>query len=290
MGKAVEIKEQKTATFVRVVKNKNYTTMSNIHLFNKNLSLKAKGLMSICLALKEDWKYSIAGLVSLSDDGRDSVIAALKSLKEEGFLQIKKERDEKGLFKTIYTFFENPEENPSYEPVSSITENPLRTSIHNGLSDTDYPIRFNRSGLSDTENPQLLNTNNQILKLNTNINTHVKSESDFTAAMLFLLYKQICINFPQPSKLTYKRIKKAEMRIRSHPKKEFWEKVLKNAEKSKFIRESSFFNFDWIIKNDDNAVKVFDGNYNKEEIIEDSSIKDYSNSSTTGKYSSCYKQ
>ena len=49
----------------RVEKNKNYTTMSNYHLRDRNLTLKTKGLLSIMLSLPEDWDYSIKGLVSI---------------------------------------------------------------------------------------------------------------------------------------------------------------------------------------------------------------------------------
>ena len=68
----------------RVNRTKDYTVMSNHHFKNKNLSLKAKGLLSLMLSLPDDWNYSIKGLVTLSKDGRDSVMAALKELESEG--------------------------------------------------------------------------------------------------------------------------------------------------------------------------------------------------------------
>ena len=264
------------SSVVRVVKNKNYTTMSNVHLFNKNLSLKEKGLMSLCLALPDNWKYSVAGLISLSADGRDSVISSIKSLLKEGFLKIEKERNEKGLFKTVYTFFENPCNNG----VSSITENPIPI-IRNGKSDTDNPIPIIRCRLSDTENPQLLNTNNQLLILNTNNLSHVNSE-EFTPADLFNLYKKICIHFPQPTKLTDERVKKTKLRLKAYPNVEFWETALKNAEKSNFCRKSRFVNFDWIIKNNSNPLKLFEQNYNNEQ-------EQPTQEQPKNKYSKCYK-
>lgn len=64
----------------RVHKNENYTTMSNYHLRDKGLSLKAKGLLSLMLSLKDDWDYSTKGLTTLSSDGETSVRGALKEL------------------------------------------------------------------------------------------------------------------------------------------------------------------------------------------------------------------
>lgn len=65
------------ATF-KIEKLTDFTVMTNHHLKNKNLSLKAKGLQSLMLSLPEDWDYSINGLVTRSKDGRDGVMAALK--------------------------------------------------------------------------------------------------------------------------------------------------------------------------------------------------------------------
>ena len=64
----------------RVERNKNFTVMSNHHFKNKDLSLKAKGLLSLMLSLPEDWNYNIRGLASLSRDGIDSVRSAIKEL------------------------------------------------------------------------------------------------------------------------------------------------------------------------------------------------------------------
>ena len=52
------------ADIFRTIKNKNYTVMSNHHLQNPNLSLKAMGLMSKILSLPEDWNYSVKGLAA----------------------------------------------------------------------------------------------------------------------------------------------------------------------------------------------------------------------------------
>lgn len=89
---------------VRVHKTKDYTIMSNNHLLNKDLSLKAKGLMSLILALPDDWNYSIGGLTTMSNDGRDAVSSTLKTLQQFGYVTIEKVR-EQGQFKSIYHIF-----------------------------------------------------------------------------------------------------------------------------------------------------------------------------------------
>ena len=67
-------------TVFRVHKNENYTVLSNYHFKEKEMSLKAKGLLSLMLSLPDAWDYSAAGLVKLSKDGKDSVNGALKEL------------------------------------------------------------------------------------------------------------------------------------------------------------------------------------------------------------------
>lgn len=96
------------ATF-KVELIRDFTVMSNHHLRNKNLSLKAKGLHSLMLSLPESWDYTINGLVTLSKDGRDSVISALKELEKEGYLIRRRNRNEKGqLTDTEYIIFQQP--------------------------------------------------------------------------------------------------------------------------------------------------------------------------------------
>lgn len=94
----------------RVVKNKNYTTICNEHLKDKRLSLKAKGLLTIMLSLREDWDYSVNGLVSICKEGKGAVETALRELKECGYLEIVKitPKDSKsGRFEYQYNIYES---------------------------------------------------------------------------------------------------------------------------------------------------------------------------------------
>lgn len=99
---------------IRVNKTKNYTVMSNFHLKDKNLSLKAKGLLSVMLSLPDDWDYSIAGLVTLCKENKTAVKNALNELKEAGYLEISKlmPSKENGRSRIVYVYdiFESPQE------------------------------------------------------------------------------------------------------------------------------------------------------------------------------------
>lgn len=100
---------------IRVQKSKDYTVMANYHFKDRTLSLKAKGLMSLMLSLPDDWDYTVAGLVTLCRDGRDSIRSALKELEEAGYLKRERNRNGKGqVAEAIYTLSEKPvSENPT---------------------------------------------------------------------------------------------------------------------------------------------------------------------------------
>ena len=80
----------------RVEKNANYTTMSNYHLRDKQLSLKAKGLLSFCLSLPDTWDYSIMGLAAVCKEGRDCIMSTLQELEELGYLRRERTRNADG--------------------------------------------------------------------------------------------------------------------------------------------------------------------------------------------------
>ena len=107
----------------RVEKNANYTTMSNYHLRDKQLSLKAKGLLSFCLSLPDTWDYSIMGLAAVCKEGRDCIMSTLQELEELGYLRRERTRNADGtLAGADYVIYELP------QPVSEKpdTENPTQ--------------------------------------------------------------------------------------------------------------------------------------------------------------------
>jgi len=98
----------------RVNKNKNYTVVANYHLRDKNLSLKAKGLLTIMLSLPEDWDYSMNGLVAIVKEEITAVKTALHELEEYNYLKRTKFNNKKGHFEFEYHIYEQPYiENPS---------------------------------------------------------------------------------------------------------------------------------------------------------------------------------
>lgn len=146
---------------VRVNKTKNFTVMSNTHFKEKKMSLKAKGLLSLMLSLPESWDYSIAGLVSLSKDGKDSVMSALAELEEFGYLTRTRTTDSRGRFSGIqYDIFEEPQrENPISENQNSDKQNAEKSNSEN-------PPQLKTKFIKNVSNKELkeLNTDNDIYK------------------------------------------------------------------------------------------------------------------------------
>lgn len=97
---------------IRVNKNKNYTTISNVALRDRNLSFRAKGLLCQMLSLPEDWDYSIKGLAAISKEGEKAVRTVLAELEAAGYLVRTKVRGDSGRFTSIvYDIFEEPQTN-----------------------------------------------------------------------------------------------------------------------------------------------------------------------------------
>ena len=92
----------------RINKTKNYTIISNYHLRDKELSLKAKGLLTLMLTLPEEWEYSLNGLASLTKEGLKSIRSTIQELIDTGYIERKQERDENGHFNYIYDIYELP--------------------------------------------------------------------------------------------------------------------------------------------------------------------------------------
>ena len=94
----------------RVEKTRDYTVMSNHHLRNVKLSLKAKGLLSLMLSLPENWDYTTKGLSLICKDGIDSINGGIRELEANGYVIRRRLRNEKGqLTITEYTIFEQPQ-------------------------------------------------------------------------------------------------------------------------------------------------------------------------------------
>mgnify|MGYP004558728871 FL=1 len=100
----------------RVEKTKGYTVMSNHHLRNHALSLKAKGLLSQMLSLPEDWDYTLQGLAQINKESIDAIREAVRELERAGYIKRSRERDERGCLRgTVYTIYEQPHAEPRPE-------------------------------------------------------------------------------------------------------------------------------------------------------------------------------
>ena len=135
----------------RVERNKGYTVMSNHHLRNKELSLKAKGLLSQMLSLPEDWDYTLKGLSLINREKIDAIREAIKELERAGYIVRSRERDEKGRLRGAdYVIFEQPQ-----PPVSDLPtlENPTLENPTLDNPTLDNPMLENPT----LENPTQLN-------------------------------------------------------------------------------------------------------------------------------------
>ena len=122
----------------RIERTRDYTVMSNHHLRNANLSLKAKGLLSMMLSLPEDWHYTTRGLAKICKEGVDAIGAALRELEAAGYIVRHKLRDQQGrISDTEYVIYEQPQlRKPDTD--SPDTENPYMDK-----PDTEKPAELN---------------------------------------------------------------------------------------------------------------------------------------------------
>ena len=154
----------------RVERNSGYTVMSNHHLRNKELTLKAKGLLSQMLSLPEDWDYTLAGLSYINRESIDAIRTAVWELEKAGYITRRQGRDEKGKMTSIeYTIYEQPQPPELDCPV---LENPT----------ADNPILENPTTDNPTsENPTQLNKD----RSRTNLSKKEKSITDLSSTDSF---------------------------------------------------------------------------------------------------------
>ena len=129
---------------IRVIKNKNYTTISNQLFKNKTISLKAKGLMAYLLSLPNDWNLSINGIVACSKEGRRSIGNTIKELISAGYIERKQVRDKGKFIGYDYFVFEQPKRSFA-ETDKSFTDNSIQ------ISKEVTKERINKNTLSKSE-------------------------------------------------------------------------------------------------------------------------------------------
>lgn len=149
---------------IRVNKTANFTVMSNHHFKEKKMSLKSKGLLSLMLSLPDSWDYSIAGLVSLSKDGKDSVMSALAELEEFGYLTRTRTTNSKGQFSGIqYDIFEEPQKE------NAVAENQNSDNQNAGKQNSENPPQLKTKFIKNK-------TNKEFKESNTDNNIYIEDE------------------------------------------------------------------------------------------------------------------
>ena len=180
----------------RVEKNKGYTVMSNHHLRNKELTLKAKGLLSQMLSLPENWDYTLAGLSHINKESIDAIRTAVLELEKEGYIERSQGRDEKGKMTAItYTIYEQPIspvldqpvlENPtSDKPIlekpkadNPTSENPMQLNKDIQNTDLSKKEELNKDGLNTDSIPILSPDPHPLSEQNTLLEQKGKEEKD----------------------------------------------------------------------------------------------------------------
>ena len=165
----------------RVERNTGYTVMSNHHLRNKELTLKAKGLLSQMLSLPEDWDYTLKGLSLINREQIDAIREAVRELERAGYIVRSRERDGKGRLRGAdYVIYEQPQLPPA--PDLPTLENPTLENPTQENPTLEKPTQ---------ENPTQLNKD--IPK--TNLPTKEKSNTDLSST------HSIPFHSPNPSPL-----------------------------------------------------------------------------------------
>lgn len=233
----------------RVNKTRDYVVMSNRHFREKNMSLKAKGLLSEMLSLPDDWDYSITGLAAINKESVTSIKSALAELQDFGYLIIEKiypDKSSSGRIEYVYNVYEYPQ--------NQVVDNqPIeKQGVEN------QPLE-NQS----VENRMQYNNKKQNIN-NKNINNKVYNKAESFKNQ----FNEICVSLPKVRLLTKVRVAHIKTLLTTLEKSgctpiEF----LKKIENSDFLTGKSGqwrATFDWIIQ-PSNAVKIIEGNYSGEE-------------------------
>lgn len=159
---------------IRVHKNKNFTVMSNVHLRDMDLSLKAKGLLSVMLSLPDNWNYSIAGLCSICKENETAIKSTIKELKERRYVIVDKKypnQTESKKYEYVYNIFEEPQpENQEIEkqgvenlpldnlhiesnPLNKITDISSTDKLNTDGANTEGLKTDNKYALEDVKRP-----------------------------------------------------------------------------------------------------------------------------------------
>ena len=253
----------------RVNKTSDYVVMSNRHFREKQMSLKAKGLLSEMLSLPDDWDYSIAGLAAINKESVASIKSALAELQDFGYLIIEKiypDKSSSGRIEYVYNVYEYPQnqvvDNQPIEKQEIEKQEIEKQGVENQpLENQSVENRMQYNNKKQNINKQNINKQN--------IKDRVEEFK--------LLFNVICVSLPEVRLLTKVRVAHIKTLLTTLEKSgctpiEF----LKKVEKSDFLSGRSGkwrATFDWIVT-PSNAVKIIEGNYSGGEKPESQSSYD----------------
>lgn len=231
----------------RVHKTKDYTVMSNYHFKDKELSLKAKGLLSLMLSLPENWDYSIEGLATLSNDGRTAVKTALQELEKNNYLHRQRVYENGKIADMEYHIFESPKDCKTYKE---------KLNVEN-LHEEKLYVENNDNKILKKSNTKKINTNNKLF------DTKEKSKPKGIQEVVDL-YNEICVSLPKVIKPTEKRRKGIQALIKKGYTINDFREAFELAEQSDFLTGKNDrgwkANFDFFLR-EDKFVKILEGDY-----------------------------
>lgn len=253
--------KKENGSVFRVEKTKNYTVMSNFHLKDTKISLKAIGLLCKMLSLPENWDYSISGLVSICKESDTAVKSTLAELKEFGYLEINKLQAESGLFKYEYVVYEQPKNINSPEGGFPPLDNPPTDN-----PTVDEPTMENHIQLNTKElNTDLSNTQNQDNSSSNGEEPPLEIPVADQVQEFFNLYNLTVKRLPKAVKLTDKRRNKIKCRLKEISDMEEWKKIFERCDNSDFCAGLTGgtwqASLDFIIENQTNYTKIIEGRY-----------------------------
>lgn len=190
----------------RVEKTRDFTVMCNHHLRNRNMSLRAKGLLSLMLSLPEEWDYTLKGLARISMEGVDAIRTVIRELEELGYLERHRKRNEKGQLKDIeYIIHERPvaNEHESDKPIfdapapdAPVWENPtLDTPISEQTTQLNTNISNTKeSNTDDIKYPSINNKQEEVKSVNTEKDGWIERYSKNKAVVMQNIdYDYLCL-------------------------------------------------------------------------------------------------
>lgn len=252
----------------RVEKTKDYTVMSNYHLREKNMSLKAKGLLSWMLSNEDGWDYSIAGIVSNCKENETAIRSTLQELQRFGYLEIKKCMPDTNIPKIHYEYLVHEQaienlalenldvedldtENQDVEDPGQINTNEINTKIRN--------TNERNTKEENTSQPSFLGSANSLKK------SHTKKDVD----NFIELFNIHCSKLSKVKAITDKRKKAIQFLIKNYS----WDDIITVFD---LTQESDFLtgnndrgwkaNIDFILR-EDKFVSILEGKYNNKKKV-----------------------